>query len=113
MKPFLPRPKQLSRNMSIMTCVLFVDNSVLLGYRCLQSEFKLYTFVTSRQLQYLIQPVNTRLAHVILYQVEVIRIKIVMQSAYTSVIEQLLLKWNGHDCDSSMHDAIGFYCIVM
>jgi len=20
------------------------------------------------------------------------------------------LKWNGHDCDSSMHDAIEFYC---
>ena len=29
-------------------------------------EFKLYTDVTSQQLQYLIQPVNTRLARVIL-----------------------------------------------
>jgi len=33
-----------------------------------------------------------------------------MQSAYTSVIKQSLLKWNGRDCDGSMHYTIGFYC---
>jgi len=36
--------------------------------------------------------------------------KIVMQSAYTSAIEGSLLKWNGRDCDGSMHYAIEFYC---
>ena len=43
-------------------------------------------------------------------EVEVIRTKIVMQSAYTSAIERLLLKWNGRDCDCSMNYAVGFYC---
>jgi len=33
-----------------------------------------------------------------------------MQSTYTSAIEQSLLKWNGRDCNGSMHFAIGFYC---
>jgi len=33
-----------------------------------------------------------------------------MQSAYTSAIERSLLKWNGRDCDGSMHYAIEFYC---
>jgi len=33
-----------------------------------------------------------------------------VQSAYTSMIEQMLLKWNGRDCDGSMHYTIGFYC---
>ena len=36
--------------------------------------------------------------------------KLIMQSAYTSANKWLLLKWNGCDCDVSMHDAIGFYC---
>ena len=31
-----------------------------------------------------------------------------MQSAYTSAIERSLLKWNGRDCDGSMHYAIEF-----
>ena len=35
--------------------------------------------------------------------------KIIMQSAYSTVTEQSLLKWNGHDCDISVHDAIEFY----
>ena len=43
-------------------------------------------------------------------EIEVVRTKIVMQSAYTSAIERSLLNWNGRDCDSSMHYAIGFYC---
>ena len=43
-------------------------------------------------------------------EIEVVRVKIVMQSAYTSAIERVLLKWNGRDCDSSMHYAIEFYC---
>ena len=33
-----------------------------------------------------------------------------MQSAYTSEIEQSLLKWNGCNRDISIHDAIRFYC---
>jgi len=33
-----------------------------------------------------------------------------VQSAYTSVITRLLLKWNGRDCDGTMHYAVGFYC---
>ena len=32
-----------------------------------------------------------------------------MQSAYTSAIEQSPLKWNGCDRDVSMHDTIRFY----
>jgi len=43
-------------------------------------------------------------------EIEVAQTKIVMQSAYTSAIEWSLLKWNGCDCDGSMHYAIGFYC---
>ena len=43
-------------------------------------------------------------------EIEVVRVKIVMQSAYTSGIERSLLKWNGRDCDGSMHYAIEFYC---
>jgi len=43
-------------------------------------------------------------------EIEVVRTKIIMQSAYTSTIERSLLKWNGRDCDGSMHYAIGFYC---
>ena len=39
-------------------------------------------------------------------EVEVIRTKII---AYTSTIRRSLLKWNGHNCDVSMHDGIGFY----
>jgi len=35
---------------------------------------------------------------------------IIMQSAYTGVIERSLLKWNGHDCSDSMHYVIRFYC---
>jgi len=35
-----------------------------------------------------------------------------MQSAYTSVIERSLLKWNGRDCDGSMHYAIGFTVVM-
>ena len=47
-------------------------------------------------------------------EVEVVQSKIIMQSTYTSTIKQSLLKWNGHDCNVSMHDAIGFYyCHVM
>ena len=41
---------------------------------------------------------------------DVVRTNFVVQSAYTSTIEWSLLKWNGRDCDGSMHDAIGFYC---
>ena len=33
-------------------------------------------------------------------------------NACTSAIEQLLLKWNGHDCDGSMHDAVGFAVVM-
>ena len=36
-------------------------------------------------------------------EIEVVQTKIVMQSAHTSAIEWSLLKWNGHDCDGSMH----------
>jgi len=43
-------------------------------------------------------------------EIEVVRAKIVMQSAYPSAIERSLLKWNGRDCDGSMHYAIEFYC---
>ena len=43
-------------------------------------------------------------------EIEVIRTKIVVQSAYTSAIAQSLLKWNGYECDGSMHYAFGFYC---
>ena len=43
-------------------------------------------------------------------EIEVVQTKIVMQSTYTSAIERSLLKWNGRDCDGSMHYAIGFYC---
>jgi len=43
-------------------------------------------------------------------EVQVVPTTIIMQSAYTSVIERSLLKWNGHDCNSPMHDAIVFYC---
>ena len=43
-------------------------------------------------------------------EVQVVQTTIIMQSAYTSVIEWSLLKWNGCDRDSPMHDAIGFYC---
>ena len=47
-------------------------------------------------------------------EVEVVQSKIIVQSTYTSTIKQSLLKWNGHDCNVSMHDAIGFYyCHVM
>ena len=35
--------------------------------------------------------------------------KIIVQNAYTSAIEQLLLKWNGHDYDV-WHDTVGLYC---
>ena len=35
--------------------------------------------------------------------------KIVAQSAYTSAIEWLQLKWNGCDCDILMHVAVGLY----
>ena len=42
-------------------------------------------------------------------KIEVIRTKFVMQSAYTSAIDRSLLKWNGRDCDGSMHYAIWFY----
>ena len=42
--------------------------------------------------------------------IKVVWTKIVMQSAYTSTIERSLLKWNGRDCDGSMHYAIEFYC---
>ena len=45
-----------------------------------------------------------------LFAVGIVWTKLIMQSAYTSAIEWLLLKWNGCDCDVSMHDAIGFYC---
>jgi len=43
-------------------------------------------------------------------EIEVVRTKIVMQSAYTSAIERSLLKRNGCDCDGSIHYVIGFYC---
>ena len=43
-------------------------------------------------------------------EIEVVWTKIVMQSAYTSAIQWSLLKWNGCDCDGSMHYAIEFYC---
>jgi len=43
-------------------------------------------------------------------EIEVVQTKIIVQSAYTSTIERSLLKWNGHDCDGSMHYAVGFYC---
>ena len=43
-------------------------------------------------------------------EIEVVRTKIIVQSTYTSAIERSLLKWNGHDCDGSMHYSIGFYC---
>ena len=33
-----------------------------------------------------------------------------LQSAYTSAVMRLVLKWNGCDCDGSLHYAIGFYC---
>ena len=45
-------------------------------------------------------------------EIEVVRTKIVMQSTYTSAIEWLLLKWNGRDCDGSMHYAIGFTVVM-
>ena len=45
-------------------------------------------------------------------EIEVVQIKIVVQSAYTSAIKQPLLKWNGCYCDSSVGCAIGFYCHV-
>ena len=43
-------------------------------------------------------------------EIEVVLTKIIAQSAYTSVIERSLLKWNGRDCNGWMHYAIGFYC---
>ena len=45
---------------------------------------------------------------------EVVQTKIILHSAYTSVIKQSLLKWNENDCvEVSMHDAIQFnYCHV-
>jgi len=43
-------------------------------------------------------------------EISVVQTKIVLKSAYTSAIERLLLKWNGRDCDGSMHYAIGLYC---
>jgi len=43
-------------------------------------------------------------------EIEVVLTKIIVQSAYTSVIERSLLKWNGRDCNGWMHYAIGFYC---
>ena len=36
--------------------------------------------------------------------------KFIMQSAYSSEIKQSLLKWNGCDCNVSMHDTVGIYC---
>jgi len=32
-----------------------------------------------------------------------------MQSAYTSTMEQSLLRWNGRDCNGLILDTIGFY----
>ena len=43
-------------------------------------------------------------------ETEVIQTKIVVQSTYTSAITRSLLKWNGRDCDGSMHYAIELYC---
>jgi len=45
-------------------------------------------------------------------EIEVVRTNFIVQSTYTSAIEQLLLKWNGCDCDGSMHDAIGFTVVM-
>ena len=39
-----------------------------------------------------------------LFAVGIVSTKLIMQSAYTSAIKWLLLKWNGCDCDVSMHD---------
>jgi len=43
-------------------------------------------------------------------EAEVVWTKIIVQSAYTSVIERSLLKWNGCVCDVWMQDAVGSYC---
>ena len=40
---------------------------------------------------------------------KVVQTKIIVQSAYTSVIEQSLFQWNGSDCNASMNDTIEFY----
>jgi len=45
-------------------------------------------------------------------EIKVVRTNFIVQSTYTSAIEQLLLKWNGCDCDGSMHDAIGFTAVM-
>ena len=92
-------------------------------------EFKLHTDVTSWQLQYLIQIVycmwylqffqlwdwgfpargsNCLLSILLMKWNRSHLNKIVMQSAYTSAIEQSLLKRNGCNCNSSMHYTISF-----
>ena len=91
------------------------------------SVSSLYMDVMYWQLHYLIQAVNIRLVHVINMSFPAVRtglsgncllqILVLKWSrsysnkiiAYTSTIEQLLLKWNGDEFNISMQKAIGFY----
>ena len=62
-------------------------------------EFKLYTDVTSQKMQYLIQAVKNGLA-----------IEARQMSFKQIPLYRVPTQWDGHDCDVSMHDAVGFYC---
>ena len=75
------------------------------AYKNLASQRKSYTFGCYACMY--------RKFNVCSNEIEVVRTKIVMQSAYTSAIKRSLLKLNGRDCDGSMHHAIEFYCCHM